>query len=98
MLRPLSDRLRGGEMLNVRVLGPAEVSLDGDSIVLPSGGVGALLALMAMGRGGAFQSVDIIDALWGEDAPATARNVVQVYVSTRRKALGSRAVGSGASG
>jgi predicted ATPase/DNA-binding SARP family transcriptional activator len=74
--------------LEVRLLGPLEVRSGGE--VLPLGGARqrALLALLCLDRG-AVVSVDrIVDKLWGESPPATARHMVEVYVSKLRKLLG----------
>ena len=50
--------------------------------------VRALLAVLLLHRGEVVSIDRLIDALWGERAPATAAKTVQVYVSNLRKALG----------
>lgn len=52
----------------------------------------ALLALLAL-RAGQVLSVDrLVDDLWGERPPATARHALQVHVSNLRKVLGPETV------
>ena len=48
----------------------------------------ALLAVLLVHRGEPVSSDRLIDALWGEQAPASAIKIVQGYVSNLRKVLG----------
>jgi len=75
-------------MLRIGVLGPMELH-DGDrELPVPAAMPRALLGLLAL-RGGSSTPVDeIIDALWGDAPPESARNIVQVYVSSLRRMLG----------
>ncbi|WP_261819862.1 BTAD domain-containing putative transcriptional regulator [Nocardioides sp. OK12] len=77
-----------GHELRVRVLGPLEVRLDRD-LVGPAGarrrGVLAVLALQA---NTVVSSEALVDLVWGDRPPGSARNLVQTYVSTWCKALG----------
>ncbi|OZM70981.1 SARP family transcriptional regulator [Amycolatopsis antarctica] len=50
-------------------------------------GVRGLLALLAMRANSVVTVDDIIDALWGDDPPATARTIVQGNVSHLRRVL-----------
>ncbi len=78
--------------MELRILGPFEVVDGGRAVDLGGGRQRALLALLAL-RGGEALSVDrIVDELWEEKPPETARKIVQVYVSTLRKALGETAI------
>ena len=47
----------------------------------------ALLAMLALNAGSTVSTERLIDGLWGEQPPATATKLVQVYVSQLRKAL-----------
>ncbi len=70
------------------MLGPLQV-LDGGR-ALPLGGLkqrGAL-ALLLLERNRVVSRDRLVDALWGDDPPASATNSVQVYVSKLRKLLG----------
>ena len=55
----------------------------------------ALLAVLLLEAGSAVPMERLIDALWEEDAPASAVNSVHVYVSQLRKLLGARLVTRG---
>lgn len=71
-----------------RVLGPVAAARDGATLDL--GGPQQRLALaLLLSDFGAPRSTDwLIDAIWGEEPPATARKTLQVYVSHLRDALG----------
>ena len=58
----------------------------------------ALLGMLALRPGSAVPVDEIIDGLWGDAPPESARNVVQVYVSSLRKTLGRDMIGSGPGG
>jgi DNA-binding SARP family transcriptional activator len=81
--------------MDVRVLGPVEVSVDGRLVALGGGKPRALLAMLALNVGSSVSAARLIEGLWGEAPPATAGKLVQVYVSQLRKAL---AVGGGGVG
>ena len=80
--------------MDVQVLGPVEASVDGRSIPLGGGKPRALLAMLALNAGSTVSTERLIDGLWGEQPPASANKLVQVYVSQLRKALGSSADGA----
>jgi DNA-binding SARP family transcriptional activator len=73
--------------MEFRILGPLEV-VDG-SRTLPLGGPRqrALLALLLMRPNRVVARDELIDELWGDDAPDGARNALQYHVSRLRKAL-----------
>ena len=74
--------------MEFRILGPTEV-LDGERPVpLPSGRGRALLALLVLHAGEPVSADRLIDELWGEDPPPTARTVVHGLVSRLRGVLG----------
>jgi DNA-binding SARP family transcriptional activator len=73
--------------MEFRVLGPTEV-LDGGRLVpLPGGRGRALLALLVLHAGETVSADRLIDELWGESPPATARTVVHGLVSRLRRVL-----------
>jgi WD40 repeat protein/DNA-binding SARP family transcriptional activator len=80
--------------MDVQVLGPVEASVDGRSIPLGGGKPRALLAMLALNAGSTVSTERLIDGLWGEEPPASANKLVQVYVSQLRRALGSSADGA----
>jgi predicted ATPase/DNA-binding SARP family transcriptional activator len=71
----------------VRVLGPVEVVGDEGVVALPAKQRRLLAALVAAGR--ACSVDELVEVVWGEAPPASARKLVQVYVSALRKALPS---------
>jgi DNA-binding SARP family transcriptional activator len=75
--------------MEFRVLGPLEV-LGDDGEPLPLGGrrPRAVLALLLLHRNETVSTERLIDAVWGEDPPASVRGALQVHVHALRKALG----------
>ena len=80
--------------VNVRLLGPVEVICGELPVGLGGPKPRALLAMLALDTGSTVSTDRLIDGLWGDEPPATAAKLVQVYVSHLRKAL----VGAGADG
>lgn len=70
-----------------RLLGPLSLQLDGQPVALGGQKRRALLATLLLEAGDQVTRDRLIDALWGEDPPDTARNTLQVYVSQLRKLL-----------
>src|SRR5262249_59229642 len=70
------------------VLGPVEVRIDGR--VLPLGGPKqrALLALLLLNANKAVSRDRLVDGLWGERPPASARRSLDTYVYRLRTLLG----------
>jgi WD40 repeat protein/DNA-binding SARP family transcriptional activator len=78
---------RGGRV-QFRILGPLEVLNDhGRPLVLGGAKQRALLAVLLLHAGQVVSADRLIDELWGEDPPETARSVLQVYVANLRKVL-----------
>ena len=73
--------------LNVRLLGPMEASIDGHTLRLGAPKPRAVLAILALHPGEIVSTERLIGGLWGEQPPATATKMVQLYVSQLRKAL-----------
>ena len=67
--------------LDFRVLGPVEASVDEREVAIGAGKPRALLAMLALSEGSPVSAERLIDGLWGEEPPATATKMVQVYVS-----------------
>jgi DNA-binding SARP family transcriptional activator len=73
----------------VRVLGPVEVlGVDGLAVPLPAKQLRLLAALVVAG-GHAVGADELVEAVWDGAQPASARSLVQVYVSQLRKTLPS---------
>ena len=75
--------------LEVRVLGPLQVLRDGHAVDLGPPRQRALLAVLVLSANEVVSTERLIDQLWGERPPASAPNMIQVYVSRLRKALGA---------
>lgn len=74
--------------MKLRLLGPTEVvGDDGRTVKLPRGRARSLLALLALHPGEVLSTDRLIDALWGDEAPATAITALQGHVSALRKRL-----------
>jgi predicted ATPase/DNA-binding SARP family transcriptional activator len=76
--------------MEFRVLGPLEV-LGDDGERLPLGGKRprAVLGLLLLHANEAVSTERLIDAVWGEEPPATVRGALQVHVHSLRRALGA---------
>lgn len=74
--------------MRYQLLGPFDVfSEDGHSLALGGERQRALFALLALHPNEVVSVDRIVDALWDEDPPPTASNVIQVYVSRLRRIL-----------
>ena len=82
--------------MDIRVLGPVEASAGGKPVFVGAGKPRALLALLALNAGSAISTDRLVEGLWGEEPPATAAKMVQLYVSQLRKALAAGGDGDGA--
>lgn len=76
----------------VGVLGPLVVSRVGVVVEVRSQRQRTLLGLLALHHGQAVPISEIIDMLWGERPPRTARNLVQMYAGELRVLLGATSV------
>ncbi len=75
----------------VRVLGPIEVERDGESHRIGSPKQRLLVALLA-GQRTPISRTRLVDALWGDEPPASASATVMGYISRLRGVLGSEAI------
>jgi DNA-binding SARP family transcriptional activator/tetratricopeptide (TPR) repeat protein len=69
------------------LLGPLEVWDDGERIALGGRKQRALLALLLLNANRNVGRARVIDWLWGEEVPRTARDLVHEYVSRLRRRL-----------
>ena len=69
------------------LLGPLSASLEGTPIALGGPKQRALLAILLLDANHVVSADRLIDALWGDSPPDTAKNTLQVYVSQLRKLL-----------
>jgi DNA-binding SARP family transcriptional activator/tetratricopeptide (TPR) repeat protein len=76
--------------MQVRLLGPVDVVVDGISRQVSGLRRKAVLAALAL-QAGEIVSIDrLVDVVWGDEAPATAANTLQSHVSHLRGVLGQR--------
>src|SRR3954453_16881394 len=71
----------------IELLGPIEARVDGRAVGLGGQRPRALLAVLALMGGRVVTADRLIDALWGEEPPARARESLQMHVSRLRKGL-----------
>jgi len=76
--------------MEVRILGPLEVAGENGPVDLRAAKHRRLLAALTLARGQACSADALVDAVWGASPPASARKLLQVYISQLRKALPSR--------
>ena len=74
-------------VLRFGVLGPVQAVVNGEPVALGGPGVRGLLAMLLLRPNEVVPVEDILDGLWGEDPPLTARTIVQNYVSRLRRQL-----------
>lgn len=78
--------------VQVRLLGPVEVVLDGALVPVAGRRTRALLALLALHGGRPVLPERCIDGLWGEEPPSKPVNALQARVSELRRLLGAERV------
>jgi len=74
--------------MDFRVLGPLEVEIDGRSLTPTRPRERAVLALLLLRAGRVVGADELIDAVWGEEPPATARTALHGVISSLRRRLG----------
>ena len=77
--------------MGIRVLGPVELELGGRRLRLGGPKQRALLSFLALNANLAVSVDRLIEGLWGEEPPASAAKMVQLYVSQLRKLLAEEA-------
>jgi DNA-binding SARP family transcriptional activator/tetratricopeptide (TPR) repeat protein len=79
------------QSIQVRLLGPVDVIVDDVVVQVPGLRRKAVLAALALQSGELVSTGRLVDMVWGEQAPATVSNTLQVHVSQLRVLLGDRA-------
>ena len=74
--------------MEIRILGPLEVVGEGRPLSPGGPRQRALLAILALHANELVSRDRLIDEIWGDEPPETARTALQVYVSQLRKTLG----------
>jgi DNA-binding SARP family transcriptional activator/WD40 repeat protein len=81
--------------MDVRVLGPLEVVVDGTSVPLGGAKQRTVLALLAASPGRTVAASALILGVYGDEAPPTALRTIHTYVSNLRHEVGDLIVRSG---
>jgi DNA-binding SARP family transcriptional activator len=76
-----------GSVVEVRLLGPVEASLDGVSVRLRGPKQRSLLAMLALGGNAAVSRDRLIEGLWGLDPPLGVEHALDAQVSSLRQTL-----------
>src|SRR5919109_222578 len=90
--------VRARRHVEFRILGPLEAEQDGRLVPLGGRKQRALLALLLLHADAVVPRDRLIDEIWGDEPPETARTVLQVYISQLRKALGGERIETRAPG
>src|SRR5918998_6573093 len=85
---PAEAAVTAAPKLQYRILGRLEVLRDGAVVDLGARKPRVVLALLLLNANRVVSTERLIDELWGEQPPETARSALQVYVAGLRKALG----------
>jgi DNA-binding SARP family transcriptional activator len=78
--------------LDFRVLGPLEVRRNGEVIPIPAPKQRALLGVLLLHANEPVAQDELIDLLWGDDAPPSARASLQNQIHAIRRVLGAEVV------
>lgn len=74
--------------MEFRLLGPVEVANDTGSLALGGAKVRTLLAALLLAPGRVVATDRLVDIIWDDEPPPTARALIQTYVSALRRAIG----------
>jgi DNA-binding SARP family transcriptional activator/basic membrane lipoprotein Med (substrate-binding protein (PBP1-ABC) superfamily) len=78
--------------MRYRILGRLEVAQDGALVALGGFQQRALLAMLLVAHGRTVSVDRLVDELWAEQPPKTARHTVRVYASRLRRLIGEAGV------
>jgi DNA-binding SARP family transcriptional activator len=93
--RRLGDDAKG--RIGLQTLGPLRVQRDGVEVTLRPA-ERRLLAILALAPGQQLDSERLIDQMWGDETPPTARAALQTHVSALRRKLGNGALATDGAG
>jgi DNA-binding SARP family transcriptional activator len=85
-------RVPGVTSVQYRLLGPVAALVDGRAVELGGPRDRGVLVVLLTQAGSLVPASRIIDAVWGEEPPASVANLVQRSVSQLRKAVGRDAI------
>ena len=81
------DMAGAGAQVRVELLGPLQVTVAGQLVAAGGPKLRAIVAILGLADGRVVSVDDLLDGVWGEDLPATARNTLQYHVAVLRKTL-----------
>jgi DNA-binding SARP family transcriptional activator/ABC-type glycerol-3-phosphate transport system substrate-binding protein/energy-coupling factor transporter ATP-binding protein EcfA2 len=84
--------------MDFRILGPLEVDDEGAPIPLGGRRQRTVLAALLVNANETVSTDRLVDQVWGEDPPETARRSLQAYVSRLRKLIGEERISAIAPG
>ena len=73
--------------MEFRLLGPVEVDIDGKAVMIGAIRQQIVLAHLLLERDHVVSIDRLVDALWGDDPPRTAKSQVQITISAMRRML-----------
>ncbi|MDS0136668.1 MULTISPECIES: BTAD domain-containing putative transcriptional regulator [unclassified Amycolatopsis] len=74
--------------MEFRLLGPVEAAGETGAVALGGTKIRTLLAALLLEPGRVIAADRLVDIIWDDEPPPTARALIQTYVSTLRRALG----------
>ncbi|HET6736369.1 ATP-binding protein [Mycobacterium sp.] len=80
-------RSASGSTLRLQILGPLRLWRDGVELDAGPRQQAYLLALLLAREGRPISTAELVDLIWGEEAPASALNVIHKYIGTLRRLL-----------
>lgn len=87
------DTAGAGAQVRVELLGPLQVTVAGQLVAAGGPKLRAIVAILGLAAGRVVSVDDLLDGVWGEDLPATARNTLQYHVAVLRKTLAAHGAG-----
>jgi DNA-binding SARP family transcriptional activator/pimeloyl-ACP methyl ester carboxylesterase len=84
--------------VQVAVLGPVKVHTADGEVPLRAAKERSVVAALALRAGAVVGAETLIDAVWGDSPPASARKTLQTYISNIRRALGAEVVATDPNG
>ena len=78
-----------GPVMRFQILGPLEVARERAPVPLGGPKQRAVLAHLIVRANKVVTADELIDQVWGDEPPESARNVLQTYISHLRSAIGS---------
>lgn len=87
--RPSGSGDGAAPAVEVAVLGPVVVRVDGSPVRISPGHQHTVLVMLGLSAPEAVRTDELIDLVWGERAPATARTALHNTISRLRTRLGS---------